>query len=174
MSPMYQLLLIDKYGALMWLWSSGKPKDFPPPVAFCPPRILHRLHWDWTCASAGRSVRLLLALASTVILGFQSRRDPWPYFSFEREEGSDYYWSLPLYWGGGDSSRHSLTNSPFPPPPPTHTHTQFRLLCLRGESLSSSFSQGACNACSFRLDYLHSSCVEEVADEARRTVDLFN
>jgi hypothetical protein len=30
----------------------------------------------------GRSVRLLVVLASTVILGFESRRDPWPYFSF--------------------------------------------------------------------------------------------
>jgi hypothetical protein len=55
---------------------------------------------------------LLLALTSTVVLGFEPRRDPWPYFysfqtftcfemgpPFRQEVGSDYCWSLQLYCG---------------------------------------------------------------------------
>jgi hypothetical protein len=62
--------------------------------------------------AVGRSVvDLLLVLASTVILDFEPRRETCPYFCtqtitcFEmghplrREEGSHYYWSLPIYWG---------------------------------------------------------------------------
>jgi hypothetical protein len=36
-----------------------------------------------------------------------------------REEGSDYYWSLPLYWGVTRAATHSLTDCPLPP---LHTH----------------------------------------------------
>jgi hypothetical protein len=58
------------------------------------------------------SSKLLVVLASTVNLVFESHRNPWPYFSsfqtftsFEKvpplrgQEGSDYHWRLPLYWG---------------------------------------------------------------------------
>jgi hypothetical protein len=80
----------------------------------------------------GRSVKLLTVLTSTVILGFGSRRYPWPYFSFQ-----DFH----LFWNGassltrggvwlpftgGDSSGHSLTN--WPSPPHTHMHTHARSL----------------------------------------------
>jgi hypothetical protein len=47
----------------------------------------------------GRSVKLLLVLASTVILGLQSLWNPWPYFSFH-----DFYvfwnWAFSLTTGG--------------------------------------------------------------------------
>jgi hypothetical protein len=59
-----------------------------------------------------QSSKLLLVLASAVILASRPRRDPWPYFYFqtftcfemgpplqrEGRGGSDYYRSLPLYW----------------------------------------------------------------------------
>jgi hypothetical protein len=48
--------------------------------------------------SAGLSVKLLLVFASTVILGFESRRDSWPYFSFQ-----DFY----VLWNGASSSTTS-------------------------------------------------------------------
>jgi hypothetical protein len=49
---------------------------------------LNRNSWppshDWlTDWPIGRTVKLLLTLASTVILGFGSHREPWPYFSFQ-------------------------------------------------------------------------------------------
>jgi hypothetical protein len=62
------------------------------------------------CGSVGRVNYCWPSLASTVNLGFESRRNPLPYFCslqdlcFEmggplrREEGSDYYWPLPFYW----------------------------------------------------------------------------
>jgi hypothetical protein len=62
--------------------------------------------------SVGWSVKMMLVLVSTIILGFESRRDPWPRFfsllymwmclevglPLQRDEGSDYYWSVPFYW----------------------------------------------------------------------------
>jgi hypothetical protein len=68
---------------------------------------------------------IAVVLASTVVLGIGPRRDAWPYFCpfeafacFEmgpplcREEGSDYYWSLPFYWGVNLLAlTHSFTHS---------------------------------------------------------------
>jgi hypothetical protein len=68
-------------------------------------------------------VKLLLAFASTVSLGLGSRWNPWPYFfvhsktftCFEmgppqRQEGSDYCRSLPLYWGVTRAGTYSPTS----------------------------------------------------------------
>jgi hypothetical protein len=59
---------------------------------------------------SGRPVKLLLALASTVLLGFGSRRDHIFFLLktctcfemgalLQRDEEHDCYWSLPFYWG---------------------------------------------------------------------------
>jgi hypothetical protein len=63
-------------------------------------------------SSPVQASKLLMALNSTVVLGFGPRRNPWPYIcyfqtftcfemgpSFWQEEGSDYYWSFPVCWG---------------------------------------------------------------------------
>jgi hypothetical protein len=68
--------------------------------------------WERGALSPVQFSKLLLAITSTVDLGFGPRRDPWPYFCsfhvficFElgprlrREEGSDRYWSHPYHWG---------------------------------------------------------------------------
>jgi hypothetical protein len=77
-----------------------------------------------TESSPVKSSKLLLALASTVILGFGPLQDPCPYFClfetfvclemgppFWQGEGSDYCWSLRLYWGVTLILAHSLTHS---------------------------------------------------------------
>jgi hypothetical protein len=71
---------------------------------------LSRKIWQWlprhpeprmTVLSLGPVGKLVLTIASTVILGFDSRRDPWPHFfksfkcfemgpSLQQEEGSNY------------------------------------------------------------------------------------
>jgi hypothetical protein len=57
------------------------------------------LQWNVLCPHVGRpvgrSVKLLLSLASTVFLGFESHWDPWPYFCFQ-----DSY----MFWNGASSS----------------------------------------------------------------------
>jgi hypothetical protein len=71
-----------------------------------------------------QSSTLLLALASTVVLGFEAHRDPWPHFcSFQiftcfemgpplwREEVYDYYWSFLSLLGSDCAASHSLTHS---------------------------------------------------------------
>jgi hypothetical protein len=84
-------------------------------------------YWHWNQSYPGeRMSKLLLALSSTIPLGLGPRRDTWPNFcSFqiftcfkmghplEREEGSDYCWSLPPLLGGDSagSHSHSLTHS---------------------------------------------------------------
>jgi hypothetical protein len=79
----------------------------------------------WLTWSVDRSVKLLLALASTVILGFESHRDPRPYFSSrdlrvfecgllfnERRDRTSKRYSPST---GGDWKEHSLMNWPSPP-----------------------------------------------------------
>jgi hypothetical protein len=82
----------------------------------------------WT-VTLNWNIELLRALASTVVLGFGPCQDPWPYFfSFQtftcfemgppvcREEGSDYYWSLPPLLGidSAGAHSHSLIHSLLP------------------------------------------------------------
>jgi hypothetical protein len=75
------------------------------------------------------SVKLLLALTSTVILAFTSCWDPWPYFSFQ-----DFY----MFWNGASpsvrrgfwllltNSRHITSNGPCR----KHCFQQFFCCCM--------------------------------------------
>jgi hypothetical protein len=82
-----------------------------------------------------QSSKLLLALASTVVLGFGPRQDPWPYICpfhaftcFEmgpplwQEEESVYYWSLPA------TGEWLNNHSPYVAPVPTAQKTCLPLL----------------------------------------------
>jgi hypothetical protein len=98
--------------------------------------LIYDWHWlyflgnEMDCRSTDhswlhQSSKLLLALASTVVLVIGSHQDQWPYFcslqtstccemrlSLQPEEGSDYYCSLPFYWGVTLLAlTHSLTHS---------------------------------------------------------------
>jgi hypothetical protein len=112
-----------------WVVFSSPPSTRMGTVEVIEPASTQRI--DST--SPVQSSKLLLAFASTVVLGFGPRRGSLPYScSFEtltcfktgslfwRDERSDYFWSLFLYWGVtllALTLTHSFT-------PATHSVTQ--------------------------------------------------
>jgi hypothetical protein len=108
-----------------FLWVKLRPEQHVMYVTVCVYLHVTDSQFNWLACfgqsiqSVGWSSKLLLALANALNFCFGSRWDPWPCFCsktctcFEmgpplrREEGSNYYWSLPLYWS--ELSEHSLT-----------------------------------------------------------------